>query len=161
MSLTEFAPSSKQAVTIPPEAKKLPPEDRLTVAVADFENLGIPSYEVSLLTDLYSNSLLSTGVFRVLERRELVKILAEQELQLSDITEEKEIVQVGRILNAEYLSTGSCGRLGQGYIVNLKLIDVETGETIVSMNRQLSDPDEIPNSFQSLSEQIAAEIFTH
>lgn len=157
-NIEDFQEIAKQAETNPPEVKKLLPEDRLTVAVADFENLGVASYEASLLTDLYSNSLLSTGVFRVLERKELVKILAEQELQLSDITEEKGIVQVGRILNAKYLSTGSCGKLGQGYVVNLKLIDVETGETVVSIDRRLSNPEEITESFQSLSEQIAVQI---
>ena len=143
------------------QERTIPTEEKITVAVGDFENLGVPSYEISLLSDLYSYSLLSTGVFRVLERKELKKVLSEQELQLSDITDEEGAAEIGRILNSDYLSTGSIGKLGEQYIVTLKLIEVETGETLISTRKELSDPEAITAGLRSLSDEIARKLIDH
>jgi len=156
--LGDFQKIEREKVEKPLEEKIILQKEKLTLAISDFENLGVASYEVSLLVDLYSYSLLSTGVFRVVERKELKKILAEQELQLSDLTEEEGAVQVGHLLNAEYLSTGSFGRIGEEYIISLKLIKVETGETVINAKKSFRNPEEIPNSIKSLSEEIAAKI---
>jgi TolB-like protein len=158
--LDDFIKLEKMEEEKPSEEKITPPEEKIAVAVSDFENLGVPAYEISLLSDLYSYSLLSTGVFRVVERKELKKVLTEQELQLSDITGEEGAVEIGRILNAGYLSTGSIGMLGDEYIVTLKLIDIQTGETLFSTKKELSDPGRIPAGLQSLSDEIARKIMS-
>jgi TolB-like protein len=132
-------------------------EEKITVALNNFENRGVPSYEASLLTDLYSHSLLETGVFRVIERKELDKILSEQELQLSDITSEN-TVKIGEILNAPYLCTGSIGKMGTTYLINVKLIRIETGETLVNEKKELSDPDTISAGIEELSRRLALKI---
>jgi TolB-like protein len=156
--LQDFIKTDQKGQEMAPARKTLLPEQRITVAVADFDSQGLASYDASLLCDLYSNSLLSTGVFRVVERKELRKILAEQELQLSDMSEEESAVRIGRILNARYLSTGSIGRIGEKYTLNLKLIDIETGETLVSANRIFQDIMNVPESFKLLSEDMAERI---
>jgi len=156
--LEDFVKLDRKMEEQPQGERIIPPEEKITVAVGEFENLGVPSYEISLLSDLYSYSLLSTGVFRVVERKELKKVLSEQELQLSDITEEEGAAEIGRILNASYLSTGSIGKLGDQYIVTLKLIEIETGETLISTKKEMSDPAKISAGFQSLSDEIARKI---
>ena len=159
--LEDFVELDSKIEEQPQQERIFPPEEKITVAVGDFENLGVPSYEISLLSDLYSYSLLSTGVFRVLERKELKKVLSEQELQLSDISEEEGSSEIGRILNSDYLSTGSIGKLGEQYIVTLKLIEIETGETLISTRKELSDPEAISAGLRSLSEEIARKLTGH
>jgi TolB-like protein len=159
--IDDFVELDSKTEEQPQQERTFPPDEKITVAVGDFENLGVPSYEISLLSDLYSYSLLSTGVFRVLERKELKKVLSEQELQLSDITEEEGSAEIGRILNSNYLSTGSIGKLGEQYIITLKLIEIETGETLISTRKELSDPEAISAVLRSLSEEIARKLIDH
>jgi TolB-like protein len=157
-TLQDFIKTDRNGQEMPPPKIALPPEERISVAVADFDSHGLAPYDASLLCDLYSSSLLSTGVFRVVERKELRKILAEQELQLSDLTGDESAVRIGRILNARYLSTGSIGRIGEQYAVSLKLIDIESGETMASASSSFRSMVEIPESFRSLAEEMAERI---
>jgi TolB-like protein len=157
-SLQDFVKIDKEKDGRVEEEKIAVPEEKITVAVGEFENLGVPSYEISLLSDIYAHSLLTTGVFRILERRELKKVLSEQELQLSDVTDEGRAVQIGRILNAGYLSTGSIGKLGDRYILTLKLIEIETGETLISTKKELSDSDDVSAGLETLCREIARQI---
>jgi TolB-like protein len=134
------------------------PKEKLTVAVSSFESRGVEAYEASLLTDLYASALLSTGVFRVVERSQTAKVLAEQEFQLSDAADAAHAAAIGRLLNATYLSSGSVGMLGGQYLVTLKLVNVETGETLVSFNRSFPDTERIPEGLGKLCADIARKI---
>ena len=49
----------------------------------------------------------SSGIFKLVERKDIQKILEEQNLQLSGITEGENAVKIGQILNAEVLFTGN------------------------------------------------------
>lgn len=135
-----------------------PPKDKLTVAVSAFENRGVQAFEASLLTDLFSSALLSTGVFRVVERSQTAKVLAEQEFQLSDVVDAAHAVTIGRILNAKFLSSGTVSMLGGRYVVTVRLVSVETGETLSSRSRTFPDTERIPEGFGELCAEIAREI---
>jgi TolB-like protein len=134
------------------------PREKLLVAVSSFEAKGLESSKASLITDLFSSALLSTGVFRVVERSQIAKILAEQEFQLSDIADAKTAVAVGNILNAEYLTSGSIGLLGGQYVVTVRLMRVKTGETLVSAQRSYAQAEKIPDGIAALCEEIAKKI---
>jgi TolB-like protein len=157
--ITDFRKIEKAKSGEPQAATAIPsPKEKLTVAVSAFENRGVQAFEASLLTDLFSSALLSTGVFRVVERSQTAKVLAEQEFQLSDIVDAAHAVAIGRILNAKYLSSGSVSLLGGQYVVAVKLISVETGETLASFNRSFADTERIPEGLGALCSQIAREI---
>ena len=54
-----------------------------TIAVLDFEGKGVSKVETSILTDRLRNELVKTKYFRVIERQQMSKILAEQKFQAS------------------------------------------------------------------------------
>jgi TolB-like protein len=134
------------------------PKEKLTVAVSGFENRGVEEYAASLITDLYASALLSTGVFRVVERSQTARVLAEQEFQLSDVADAAHAVTIGRILNTKYLSCGSVGMLGGTYVLTVAVVDVETGETLASFNRSFADTERIPASLDELCAEIARKV---
>jgi TolB-like protein len=157
--ITDFRNIGKAKPLQPQTAAALPPpREKLTVAVSAFENRGVQAFEASLLTDLFSSALLATGVFRVLERSKTAKVLAEQELQLSDVADAAHAVAIGRILNANYLSNGNVSMLGGRYVVTVRLMSVETGETLSSRSRTFPDTERIPEGFGELCAEIAREI---
>jgi len=157
--ITDFRKIEKAKPMEPRATTAIPsPKEKLTVAVSAFENRGVQAFEASLLTDLFSSALLSTGVFRVVERSQTAKVLVEQEFQLSDVADVAHAVAIGRILNAKYLSSGSVSLLGGQYVVTVRLIGVETGETLASFNRSFADTERIPEGLGALCAEIAREI---
>jgi curli biogenesis system outer membrane secretion channel CsgG len=66
------------------------------------------------ISDLLVDELVNDGSFRVIERKRLDAILAEQNLAQSDraAPSEKTIVQIGKLLGARYIVTGSVTKFG-------------------------------------------------
>jgi Mg-chelatase subunit ChlD len=77
-------------------------------------------------------------LFRIVERKDLQAILAELELQLSDLAEEQGAAQVGELLGAELLIIGKLYSTAGGYELFLKLLRVETGE-VLSVTKAIID----------------------
>jgi len=128
--------------------------EKAVIAVADFHNNGLEYHELSLIMDLFVESLLSTGAFRVLERKELLRVLKEQEIQLADIGDSENIVKIARLLNVSLLATGSVGRLGDEYVISLKLLNAESGEEVSSGESRFDDPSEIPRYLDVLARNL-------
>ena len=78
------------------------------------------------------NAFVNTGNVRVVDRRNIAKIVEEHQFQLSDITDESTAVQIGKLSGADIIAIGSISYVGKKYYLNIKLISVETGEIIGS-----------------------------
>ncbi len=80
----------------------------------------------------------SSDIFTLVERKDIQKILEEQNLQLSGITEGEDAVKIGQILNADVLITGNMFGMDDSFELFLRLVRVETGE-ILSVTRSVID----------------------
>jgi len=106
---------------------------RKPVAILDFENLTPEAKNNRLgetVAELFAAEFSQSTMFRVVERKNLGKVLDEQALQLTGATEGTNAVQVGKLLDAQALLYGSVSETGDNFIVTVKLTDVETGEVI-------------------------------
>jgi curli biogenesis system outer membrane secretion channel CsgG len=113
-------------VTTP--AAKAPAGDAPVVAISQINGQGVTQEEVALVTDMVRQELMATGKFRVIDRSNMDKILGEKVLQLSGAGSDAESVQFGKLLNARLSGAGSFGKLMGSYVLNFRLVDVETGE---------------------------------
>lgn len=123
------------------EKNRQPVLVKLPIAILDLENLssGAKKYEIGqTLAELLRASFADSTVFRVIERKNLGKILEEQNLQLSGLTSGSNLVRAGELLEARAILVGSVSEASGQYIVSVRLADVETGEVIAS--EQLSFP---------------------
>tara|TARA_Y100001980_G_C14530670_1_gene306617 strand:- start:154 stop:1566 length:1413 start_codon:yes stop_codon:yes gene_type:complete len=98
-----------------------------SVAVLDFEAKGIPVYEAETLTERLRSEIQKTNAFRITDRKLLDKILSEQALQQSGCTTDECSAEIGQLLGAQYMISGSIGKLGSTYTVESKLVSVSTG----------------------------------
>ena len=98
-----------------------------SVAVLDFEPKGIPDYEAETLTERLRSEIANTKAFRITDRKLLDKIINEQALQQSGCTTDECAAEVGQLLGAQYMISGSIGKLGETYTVDVKLVSVTTG----------------------------------
>lgn len=103
----------------------------ITIAVFDFENNGLKTNEVRQLSNRLESELVKIGNFKVVERNEIDKVLKEQKLQISGLVEEV-FLDVGRILGANQIILGSIGKIGPLYTLTAKLVDVESGELLIT-----------------------------
>jgi len=124
---------------------------QIRVAIIDFKNT--TKYGARRLSDSAVQILVSelsrSGNFIIIEREKLDAVLKELEFQLSDLSQEGNAAEVGKILNCEYLISGGISNFGvktEGrdlliakqkiqtvkVEVDLKLIDVETAQIVYS-----------------------------
>ena len=95
--------------------------------------------DLDKLYETFSMELLGTGLFTLIERRDIEKVLDEQGFQYSGVVNESQAVEFGKILGAELIgiyNIETAGRdiqtMGTLYVIGLyfKLVNVETGEIV-------------------------------
>ena len=105
-----------------------------TIAVLEFEGLGISEMETRALTNRLRGNLVKTGEYQVIERGKMDEILEEQGFQLSGCTSEGCLVEAGQLLGVELMLAGSFSLVGSTYSVEMRLIDIATGKITKSAN---------------------------
>ncbi|OGJ88362.1 MAG: hypothetical protein A2268_05640 [Candidatus Raymondbacteria bacterium RifOxyA12_full_50_37] len=109
---------------------------KLPVAVSELEGRGLGAGEAGTLTDALRSYLINTGSFRVMERGKMDEVLKEQGFQSSGAcTDQACLVEMGQLLGVEYMITGSIGKVGGTYSVNVRMISIRTGEINRTVNK--------------------------
>lgn len=70
---------------------------------------------------------------KVVERKELEKILEEQKLALTGLTDQTTAAQVGRLLGANAFVLGGFQEVEKKLLVAARVVDVETGEILFAL----------------------------
>lgn len=102
---------------------------KISLAILNIESRGIQQDVADIAMFSMSNSLSNVGYLELVERSQIEQIIAEQEFQLGDLTQD-EGVRIGQILNVDYVLLTTMGKLGENVIVNGRVVSVETGQVI-------------------------------
>ena len=104
---------------------------QLRIAVSDFSNksdvLFLDAWERSVPNLLRSNLSASDQV-TVLDRSKLDKVLEEQALSLSGLTDSSQVKSIGKLLGAEFILSGTIDQQNDEIVVSADLVRVKTGE---------------------------------
>jgi|GEM_PF-864767 len=120
-------------------------EDRKRLAVLELENINVDTVELEIISKLIGSAITQTNQYIVIEESHRDEILGEWETSLTGITEEQAPFEIGNLLQARNVITGSVARSTSRIIVNLSFLDIETGVTLYSSFK-------IYNSFDILLE---------
>ncbi len=131
---------------------------KLFIAVLDFVTRGGLSAEEGLtLSDNFTSLLVSTGDFVVVDRDRIKEILKEQSLQATGICSDKEcVVEIGKILKVQKMFSGTIGRVGKTYSINIQSIDVATAQIQATETRQYAG--EVDDLLSSVIPEMAQKI---
>jgi len=123
-----------------PAGKVATTDTKMNIAVITLKNAaGVSGGESEILSDRLRAELFNTGKVNVMERDQMQEILKEQGFQASGAcTDEACLVQMGQMLGVERLITGSIGKLGSMFMVNLRAIDVSTGRIAKAVSRDIN-----------------------
>lgn len=111
---------------------------KTTISVMDLNTTsGLSPKEVALLTDKLLNSLVEYRVYEVVERSKRDEILKEQGFQQSGACDQGAcLVEAGQLLGVQKMVGGTIGKLGVMYVVELRIMDVKTGEIDQAFSRK-------------------------
>jgi len=102
-------------------------QSKQTLAVLDLAGHGISQGEAVTLSERLITELLKTNKMALIERNQISEILSEQGLQQTGCTTVECAVEVGNLLGANYMISGTIGLIGKSYTLDLKMFSVETG----------------------------------
>ncbi len=135
------------------------PQTKTTIAVLNFEAKNVGQETADAVSDILSTELFNTNRFQVIERQAITRLLKEQELQMTGVTDMSKAAEIGKVLNAEKIMIGSVSRLGQTYIINTRLVDVETGALELAQNTKSPKGEEgLPAAIGELAKVISQKI---
>lgn len=114
------------------------PKPQIPCGILTFEShAGMKAGEAESVEEMFSAALQKTGRFTVIERKRLDAVLKEQGFQSMQGGEDAS--KAGKILAVRKMFSGSIGMLGEKYVVNLKMIDVETSRVNLAISRMYDD----------------------
>jgi|GEM_PF-6786121 len=129
-------------------------EEKQRIAVLDFAPSNVPEGIAASVTDMLSTELVNTSVFEVIERMQVKKILNEQGLQKTGVTESETAAEVGRILNLKQVIIGNVGKLGQSLVVTMKLVSVEKANIIIAEKEVAKNEDDLVRACEVLVQKL-------
>ena len=115
-------------------------EAKLHIAVIDFAaDNRFAHDEVQAIAMRMQSELINTDAFIVLDRSQIENILKEQGFQQSGVCTSSDCqIEMGQMLGVERLVTGHLGRVGGLITFNLNLINVQSGQIVRSLNRDVA-----------------------
>lgn len=127
---------------------------KIKIAVINLEAKAVSIETAGLISDLLRNDLFELGKYNVVERAEIDKILKEQAFQQTGCTAIRCAVEIGKILNVQQSVIGTVGRLGEKFIINVRLLDVETAELIITASEQCDKEADLIDICKSIARKL-------
>jgi len=137
--------AQKLATSINSEGKK-------TITIADFTNLegAIPELGRDISGDLEAAFLYGGYGFKLVSRDELNRIIEEQNISRSRMTEKDNVKRIGKIANVDVIIAGTVSDWGEQIKINAQLLEVETAMIIGGGKGNVTSTSTIKKKFEKL-----------
>ncbi|HMB00677.1 MAG TPA: CsgG/HfaB family protein [Spirochaetota bacterium] len=110
------------------------------------------------INELLTTAMINLGLFVVVERSSMKKVLAEQGLQASGLLDPDSTVKVGKLLSANKILTGKISRFGSITTISVRVVDVEKGVAEFAESIAFKEKDEVPDKIKKLAERLGGRI---
>ena len=104
------------------------------LAVLPLDTNSVDSATLQAVSELVQSRLENSGLYVMIERDKLAKVLQEQKFQLSGAVDNNTIAKIGKISGASKLVVGTINKFGSGFVLSARIVDVETAEIDISAN---------------------------
>lgn len=111
-------------------AQEMFAQSKKTIAILNLTSEGVSISEANIITDRLRTELFRTNYFNVLEREKMDDILSEQGFQLSGCMSDECVVEAGKLIGVQQMVAGYIGKIGNLITLNVRIIDVESGQII-------------------------------
>ena len=102
-----------------------------SIGVARFSGANVNEEHLDIITDRLELEISKKGIYKVIDRRNIEKIIEEHKLQFSGSIDESTAVELGKLAGLDNIVLGSVALFGSSsYMTSVKMIDVETGQIL-------------------------------
>lgn len=104
--------------------------EKIKVAVIEFQSLNEEAQKDNLgkiVSEILTTSFVNSESFKIIEREQLQKVTKEFELGQTGIIDTSSAKQIGKILGADAIVTGSVIKMGRTLRLDARIIDVASG----------------------------------
>lgn len=133
-------------------------QEKMRIGIMDLTANGVPTETAKTVSDLLRTELFNTGLLTVIERTEMDKILKEQGFQQSVCSENDCAVQFGKLLSAKKVLVGTVNKMGDEYIINARIVDVEKGVTEFADNIKVQAESQLYSGCKAFAKKIGDRI---
>lgn len=134
-------------------------EEQMTIAIMNVGAEDVPAIITNAVSEIIRSEFSNYGNFIVVERSKMADVIKEQKLILSGLLSEESAAEIGKLVSAQKIVVGELSPVGKEYVLILRLIDVETGQSEFSA-KGTSDLDSIDKTAENVSRELAQKIVT-
>lgn len=133
-----------QRSTPPPPVIPVPPTvpvESISIAVIRFKTLNKEARDLSLgelVSETFTSALVNSRNFKIIEREQLDKLVKEMEMGQTGFIESTDAVEIGKMLHADAIITGSVALLGGQVQLNARIIEIESAYVISAETKTTS-----------------------
>jgi len=109
--------------------------EKANAAVLDFTYNNVNKEDAAIISDFFRSELIKSNKFNVLDRNNVEKILKEYNLQSQGLTDTTNSVEIGKLLNVQYIFFGSYSRLDSSFMLTVNMVNIKTGKIEKTENR--------------------------
>ncbi|MDL2262349.1 DUF1566 domain-containing protein [Bacteroidales bacterium OttesenSCG-928-I21] len=133
-------------------------EQKLRVAVFDPTTSGIAMDEGTKLAvqELISSAFVNTGRFIIVERSMIDKIMKEQAFQNSDMADNSQATEVGKLAGANKIVLSAVSLVGGRNMLSVKIIDVQTA-TVDQQKTKIVSSNDLLDAVEPLTLELLDE----
>jgi hypothetical protein len=139
---------------------QLQAQEKTKLAVLDLTGKGVPADLVENLTDVVTVSLNKLGVFEVVSRADIQRMLAfEQDKQMLGCQSDTScLAEIGGALGVALLVSGSVGQVGSKYLIQLTLTDTATVTVRAREQREVENADELTGQVEAAARFLVRDL---
>lgn len=130
----------------------------LKLAAPGFECVHLEPEVCALYTDTFAQLLAERGTVRVTTQREIATLLGlERQKQLLGCTDASVncVAELAGALGVDGVVSGSVGKLGSAYTVNVKIVSARDGSALGARSGRVKDDDELHAWFVETAHQLS------
>jgi len=127
-----------------------------SIAIIDFEGIGVSIDEIRVLSHRLTSEIISLNVYQLFERSKIDQVIKEQKFQHFGCADAACAVEIGKLAGVEHMVIGTVSKIGNTYSVDSRMIDVESGKSVISAkySTQNSIDDVTTQGMESISYQL-------
>jgi TolB-like protein len=119
-------------------------------AVLDLKAEEVSESEARAITNLLISVIHGTDLVQIIDRNQREEILTEISFSLSGCADDSCALEIGKMLAADILITGSLAKVGSRISIELKALSVEEGSILETTFKLYDSIDEIVNNIDSI-----------
>ncbi len=132
-------------------------EEKPVVTLIPFSGEKVEAEEQHSFDDYFQDALFQTGAMQLVEREKLNKVLAEQALGQTGITD-RQAVKVGKVLGAQKVVLGSLRKVGNEYVISAKIVRADSAAIEATATATASGSKNFKEAAQKLATDLTGQV---